>query len=284
MDAEPPLLLRAGSASAEVHPSAGGRLGQVDLGDGPLLRGWADGLGWAEWGCYPLLPWSNRIPGGHLRFGAIDAHLPVNWPDGSAIHGLGAAVPWTVMSATERAVDLEVRLAADPYVIRGAQLVELEPDRLHLRLRATNEGDHPVPVGIGVHPWFRRGSVRIAADERWPGEPLPTGDPVPVGGPYDLRAGTVPAPMDACFTALTAPVADVPGARLHWTGPVTQVVVYSGDPEWLCVEPVTMANNGFELAGRGTPGHGVQVLEPGGVIEVGYTFRAAGQEGESWGD
>ena len=62
--------------------------------------------------------------------------------------------------------------------------------------------------------------------------------------------GAVPPPMDRCFTALTGREAEVPGVALRWDGPVTQVVVYSGEAGWVAVEPVTMATDGCGLAAR----------------------------------
>lgn len=271
-----PLVLRAGPASATVHPSVGGRLGQLDFGDGPLLRLPNADPGWDQWGCFPLLPWSNRIPGGRLRFGDIDAQLPVNAADGSAIHGLVADVPWTVVEASGRAVELEVLTQIDPYRVRGRQSFELLADRLHLTLSVTNEGDRSVPVGIGIHPWFHHGAVRLPADQIWPGEPLPTGPPQPVDGPRDLRSAAVPIEMDACFTGLTDTVADVPGACLRWERPVTNVVVYTGEPGWICVEPVTMPNDGFSLAPDLAATHGVRMLEPGASMKVRYQFERLG--------
>lgn len=268
-----PLHLRSGTASAAIYPDAGGRLGQLDFGSGALLRGPAANRDWAHWGCFPLLPWSNRITGGHLLFGDIDAHFPINFPDGSAIHGLTASSPWTVLRSSDHAAELETMASSSPYRVRGRQVFELEPDRLHLHLSATNQGDQPVPVGIGIHPWFRTGRIQVAADMRWPGEPLPIGPPEPVTGQYDLREGAVPAVMDACFTALTDSVAEVPGAKLHWDGPITNVVVYSGEAGWVCVEPVTMANGAFDLAPEQAIARGVQVLEPGATIEVRYRFE-----------
>jgi aldose 1-epimerase len=100
------ITLRSGGAVAEIHPAIGGRLGQVDFGSGPLLRGHAPDLGWAAWGCYPLLPWSNRIPGGLLRFADGEFQLPVNWEDGSAIHGLAASCPWDVVSVSATTAEL----------------------------------------------------------------------------------------------------------------------------------------------------------------------------------
>ena len=268
-----PLSLSAGGSTAVLHPGIGGRLGQLDLGDGPILRGPAAGVGALDWGCYPLIPWSNRLPGGTLRFDGIVDRLPVNHPDGSAIHGLAASCPWTVVEATGRRVELTVDLHGDPYDVRGAQSYELAEGRLDLRVRATNIGARAVPVGIGIHPWFREGPIVVPAERRWPGEPLPTGAPIAVSGRDDLRTATVAAPMDACFTGLTRTWVDVPGARLRWEGPVTHVVVFSGRPGWVCVEPVTMANDGIALAEAGEDGHGVQVLARGGSIEVAYTFE-----------
>lgn len=164
-------------------------------------------------------------------------------------------------------------MSAGPYRVHGALSYDLEPDRLHLRLVATNEGDAPVPVGIGIHPWFTHGRVRVPAEARWPGEPIPTGPPVAVGERYDLRHGAVPDPMDACFTSLTGPDAEAPGVRLRWDGPVTNVVVYSREPGWVCVEPVTMPTNGFDLGPQDRADHEVQILQRGASIEVRYHFE-----------
>ena len=267
------LALLAGESTAIVHPDVGGRLGQLDLGSGPLLRGPAPNIGPFEWGCYPLLPWSNRLPGATLRFGDIAASLPANHDDGSAIHGLAATCPWSVIDHSERRAVLRVDVQGGPYRVRGVQTYALTDGRLDLHLAATNHGDLDVPMGIGIHPWFRSGPIRVPAAQRWPGEPIPTGQPVDVTGHHDLRAGTVPAPMDACFTALSQRWADVPGTRLRWDGPITHVVVYSGVSGWVCVEPVTMANNGIAMADAGIDGHGVQVLPPGASIEVTYSFE-----------
>lgn len=79
--------------------------------------------------------------------------------------------------------------------------------------------------------------------------------------------------MDACFTGLVQSSADVPGLRLSRDGPITNIVVFSGEPGWVCVEPVTMANNGIELARRGIDGHGVRVLEPEATLAVTYVLE-----------
>ncbi|MCB0975869.1 MAG: hypothetical protein KDB02_00280 [Acidimicrobiales bacterium] len=272
-DVHPSVTLLTGSARAEVFPRDGGRLGQLDFGCGPLLRGPASGLAWSSWGSFPLVPWSNRLPGGRLRFGDLDEQLAVNFADGSAIHGLGAQAQWQVVDRSGDRIELETDLRGGPYVVRSRQVFSLAETALDQTLSVTNRGEVPIPVGLGIHPWFRYGPVRVPAELVWPGEPMPTGPPIAVSGDRDLRVSVEPAPMDACFTGLTDGHSDVPGLRLSWEGPITNVVVYSGESGWVCVEPVTMANDGIELARKGVDGHGVQILEPGAATEVVFRFE-----------
>lgn len=266
-------MLRDGEATAEVVPGLGGRLGQLDLGDGALLRPFERGLGWAHWGSYPLLPWSNRVPGGRIGVGGVDAVVPITWEDGSAIHGLAADRPWRVVDATERVAELEVAIAVGPYGVRGRQRFELVDGALHQELAVVNEADHPVPAGLGIHPWFRAGDLRVPAAEVWPGEPLPDGPRRPVTSADDLRRLGPPPLLDRCFTGLDGSSADAPGVRLHWAGPISHVVVYTGVAGWACIEPVTMASDGFGMAERGGAGHGVVVLDPGEGLAVRYRFE-----------
>lgn len=269
---------RAGRVVASVRPDVGGRLGQVTVDGRRLLRDEdeSDGQGWAFWGSYPLLPWSNRIPGGRFVFEGRTYEVPVNWKDGTAIHGLTAWVPWAVdsVAADGSSAVLSIEVDVAPWRVRGEQRFTLRADGLDHTVAVVNVGDEAVPVGLGIHPWFRARELRVPADLVWPAEgSLPVGPPRPVTPEEDLRVRRVPAPLDACFTGLTGSAADVGDVRLAWEGPVTQVVVYSEEPGWLCVEPVTMANDGFGLMARGTPGHGVVVAAPGHRVEVAYHLR-----------
>ena len=196
----------------------------------------------------------------------------MNWEDGSAIHGLVASSPWDVIGEAADTLALQTLAVGGPYRVRGEMDYTLEPASLQLHLTAVNVGDTAVPMGLGIHPWFRGGRLLVPADRKWPGDPLPVGPPVPVDDTDDLRAGRVPPVMDRCFTSLTSDRVEVPGVGVSWTGPITQVVVYTGDPGWMAVEPVTMANDGIGLAGRGVDGHGVQVVEPNDRLTVVYRF------------
>jgi aldose 1-epimerase len=218
-----------------------------------------------------MLPWANRIPGGVAHFGGATITVPVNWPDGTAIHGLAGDRAWDVVAATEQEATVAIEVALDRYHVRATQRFVLTPDDLDLEIELVNAADWVVPCGIGIHPWFRAAPVRVPADMIWPGSgPLPEGLPRPVRPGEDLRRKGVPQPMDRCFTGLTATSAEIGDLMLSWRGPITQIVVFSGEPDYVCVEPVTMANDGIRLADEGVAGTGVLALEPGAAMTVGY--------------
>jgi aldose 1-epimerase len=269
------IELRAGATRVAILPEDGGRLGQIHAAGKQLLRGPEDAhLGWWSWGSYPLLPWSNRIPDGNFRFEGRELRVPVNFADGSALHGLAAFVPWTVTAQDDDAVELSVAITQGCYDVIGRQSFHVTATHLDQTLEVVNTGGDRVPVGLGIHPWFPAASIRVPADLMWPGDgPLPTGAPVPVGRDDDLRASRIPPAMDRCYTGLTDSSFDVGDVRVHWSGPVTHVVVFSGAPGWVCVEPVTMANDGFRLADEGVSGTGVITLDPGEGMSVHYRFE-----------
>lgn len=228
------VVLRSGEARADIYPDAGGRLGQLDFADGPLLRGPDPSLSWLAWGAYVMAPWVNRIPGGRLRVGDLDAQLPINNDDGTAIHGLVANVPWTVDDATDSTATLSVVAQTDPFHVRVTQAFALTSTSLELRVGLTNVGDRPVPVGLGLHPWF----------------PVHTAQPRP--------------PIDRCVDAPADNAVDATGVRLSWRGPVTAMHIYTGEPGWVCFEPQTMTSTG----------DGWSWLAPAEELTVTYTFTS----------
>lgn len=267
-----PVELRAGTARVDLYPSAGGRIGQISLDGRPLLRGLEHAWrGWGGWGSYPMVPWTNRIVGGVVRFGGETITMPINWPDGTAIHGLVAERPWRVDSSDSAAATLSVEVDVDRYHVGARQTFELAPDHLDFEIELVNLAAWRVPVGIGIHPWFLVGPVRVPAEQIWDGPgPMPEGPPRPVRPDEDLRTKRLAPPMDRCFCGLTDTSAEIGDLTLSWSGPITQVVVFSGDPDAVCVEPVTMANDGIRLAEDGSVGTGVLVLDPGSRVLVEY--------------
>jgi aldose 1-epimerase len=266
------VTLTDGAARVDLLPALGGRIAQVTLGSRPLLRGPEHAaLGWPWWGSYPMLPWANRIPGGVARFGGDTITVPVNWPDGTAIHGLAYERPWDVVAAGPAEATLAIEVAVDRYRVRAEQRFALSAGALDLEIDVVNVAEWPVPAGVGIHPWFVAAPVRVPAELVWPGEgPMPDGLPRPVRAAEDLRRPVSAVPMDRCFTGLTDTSAGIGDLRLSWRGPITQVVVYSGEPGFVCVEPQTMATDGIRMADAGVAGTGVIALDPGATLSVGF--------------
>ena len=260
---------------ATIHPDRGGRLGQLAVGGRPLLADHRPGPNaWAMWGAYVLAPWSNRIAAGQFRFEGRTWTMPDHFDDGTAIHGLVHSCPWSVADTGPDRASMRTRVDVPPWRLTLHQQYELAAGSLRHELAMTNGGDQSVPVGLGVHPWFRAGEVRVPASLRWPADRcIPTGSPEPVGGAFDLRDRRLPPAMDECFTGLTGTSADVGPVRIEWEGPITQVVVFTGEPGWVCVEPVTNVNDGFNLFDRGVDGTGVIVLAAGADVSIAITYR-----------
>jgi aldose 1-epimerase len=242
-----------------------------------------------------LLPWSNRLKDGKFTFRGKEHSLKVNAPDGTAIHGTARDFPWEVESADARR--LVARFESQnhpstntPYAFSARAEFAVEGPRFVHRLSVKNESHEPVPAGFGHHPYFQRKvagaddgvRLEVPCEEYFQTVAcIPSGEPVPIDGRVDfreLRALDVEMAIDDCLTGRR------PGAPIRFAYPRSRlavsleadalfenIVVYvpPGKP-YFAVEPVTNANDGFNLFERGVRGSGVFVLEPG--EERGATF------------
>lgn len=160
-----PVVLRHGLMECVVAPHIGGSIARLTLwsDDGPLhlLRpapgGALDGGSAADLACFPLVPFSNRIAGGRFRFQGRDVALPLNHPGcPHPLHGHGWDHPWTVEAQDDTSLRLGYRHDADawPWAYRAAQTIVVRPDGLEVRLDLMNDGDSPMPAGLGLHPYL----------------------------------------------------------------------------------------------------------------------------------
>jgi aldose 1-epimerase len=279
------ITLRSGPLGVTLAPSVGGA----------IMRAWVDGPGpaiellrpapdaalagldpWAM-GCFPLVPWSNRIRDGRFGFGRQAVALPPNRPpDPHTIHGHGFQTPWTVVDTGPAQTVLEYfhRPGPWPWAYRARQRVAVTPARLELELTLANEGDTPMPAGLGWHPYFPR-TPETSLTARVRGLWLTDAD-VPVEcvvPPPDRDPGrglTVDrVALDNAFVGWDGQaVVTWPerGARLRLAtrGPLGTLVVYTppGQP-FFCAEPVSHITDAFNLAAAGRPDTGMLTLGPG---------------------
>lgn len=233
-------------------------------------------------GCFPLVPFSNRIRLGRFSFAGREVRLPANAPNSPhAIHGFGFEARWQVAARAGTTLVIEHRREAGawpfPYVAR--QIFDLAPAGLTVTMEVENLGREAMPLGLGWHPYFpRTPGARLSApvEKMWrnDAETMPV-ELVAPPAPHRLDKGVRLAdfPIDNCFTGWGGrAVIDWPEtkARLELTAdrPFKFLVVFAPEGrDFFCVEPVSNITDAFNLAAPWNPGGrddtGMAVLEPG---------------------
>lgn len=191
-----------------------------------------------------LLPWPNRTKGGRWTFQGETQQLEVTEEArGNAIHGLTRHLEWELLEHAESSVTLAVDVEVQPgwpVPLRATVTYEVAPRELTVTHEIRNEGEQPIGVGVGTHPYFRIGDV--PTDEltltlpasrvrpSLPEEQMPYAEEQDVEGTeYDFRAGRVLAGvnLDTAFGGLVPAedgrhhiVLSHDGTQLLvWTGP-----------------------------------------------------------------
>jgi aldose 1-epimerase len=286
-----PITLRSGPLGVVLAPLVGGAIARFwSEMTGPameLLRPASDlALArrdpWAM-GCFPLVPWSNRIRDGRFVFGPRSVSLPSSRPqDRHALHGHGFQTAWTVTSAGPAEAVLEYRHApgAWPWAYRAAHRIFLTPTSLELELTLSNESDAAMPAGLGWHPYFPRTAgttltARVTGLWQTDAEVLPVAcvAPTPDGDPgRGLLVDRVA--LDNAFVgwdgrAVVAWPERGVRLRLGTRGPLGTLVVYTPPGEsFFCAEPVSHITDAFNLAAAGRTDTGMLTLAPGESVRA----------------
>jgi aldose 1-epimerase len=286
--------LAAGPMRAVVRAGAGGRIAaawreepkgrRTDLLQ-PMPAGDFDPCAWPKGGCYPLVPWSNRIRDGRFVFRGrtVDLDYPSALPHG--LHGFAQRGSWQVTAVTETDLTMIFRHAAAPgwpWTFEATQRVLLDGAGLTLEIAVTNTGTEPMPAGLGVHPYLACGAgdrLRLTAAVLWERDADMCAT---VARQLDAAAGRRDDTLGADETVYlagfegVASLARHDGSRvvLETGAPFDHLVLHvpAGAP-YACVEPVTHVADAFNLAAAGVGGSGFRVLEPGeslaGVVRMG---------------
>ena len=280
------LTLRTGRLALELAPAAGGSIKRLTVDGGDVLRPMteadvASGKG-NNAAAYPLVPFSNRIRDGQLVFEGQTFHLQRNWSGvNHPMHGDGWAQAWRVGKSDARSAEisyLHERAGSDggwPFRYRAQQSYRLDDDRLTVRMALENLEDHPVPAGIGLHPFFvRDGETEFACrcQAVWTAdaEVLPV-ERIAVPSQWDFTTsrkvdGIV---LDNCFDGWNGHAEITwPSQRLRLaleaSQPFRHLVIYvPPGRDVFCVEPVSHANGMV----------GLSPLGPGATLAGEIVFR-----------
>jgi aldose 1-epimerase len=223
--------------------------------------------------CYPLLPYSNRIGGGH--FTALGKRVVVP-PNRSAeplpIHGDGWLSVWQVAEASREHVQLSLdRSFGKPYAYRATQTYALDGPTLVVTLELENAGHEILPFGLGLHPFLVRDAdteLSAAAAGLWlsgkdwlPQRHVQVPPAWQFGVAYPLPHATV----NHAFTGWSGQAAVVwPKRRLSLSiaASCDYYVLYTPCGEdFFCFEPVDHPINAMNLPG-GAAENGMTLLAP----------------------
>lgn len=156
------ILLHADRLRVRIAPDVGGSIAaftfQHDEHVYPVLR-CVNGLLQTplEAGCFPLVPYCNRIRDGHFIYEGRDIILAAHMTGARhALHGHGWLASWQILEATNVQAHLSYHHAPDswPWAYEARQSFTLDEGGLSVRLECRNLSADPMPCGLGLHPYF----------------------------------------------------------------------------------------------------------------------------------
>jgi aldose 1-epimerase len=197
------IELASGRLHLSLSPSVGGSIFAFDWVEGgrstPILRKCHSPLeNVLDAGCFPLVPYVNRIRGGRFQFRGREVRLTPNMAgDPSPLHGQGWLNPWIVEAASETQATLSFEHAAGewPWSYRASQEFVLDGGGLSIGLTCINTSSEPMPCGLGHHPYFPCGPetrIDTRVNHVWTvdSQVLPV-EKVTADGRFDLRERAV---------------------------------------------------------------------------------------------
>lgn len=247
-----------------------------------------------------LLPWPNRIRGGHYSFGGTEHQLPLTEPEaGNAIHGLLMWRPWSVRERGDSAITLSATLHPQPgypFALEATVEYSIGPGGLSVTTTAENVGNETCPYGCGHHPYLYPGegtqvddcvlslpaSLHALADQSL----LPFGKEEVSGTDMDFRQGRSIGglrlddgfsnlqrdPKGLAWASLSCP--DGASIEMWVDRSYLHLQVFTGDtltPErrrrGLACEPMTCPPNAFQS------GEDLLALEPGERATASWGLR-----------
>jgi len=270
------VALRSGPFEVVLAPAVGGSIARFEHDGRPILRGAADGESDVlKMGCFPLVPYCNRIRGGRFDFRGREIVIAPNMAgDPSPLHGQGWLARWTIEWATkdEAILSFDHEAGEWPWSYEARQHFRLDGRGLGIALSCRNLSEGPMPCGLGLHPYFPCGgetALDTHVEDVWTVDEdvLPV-ERQPATGRYALAQRKICGQdLDNGFSGWSGS-ADIsePGA------PAVQISspnagyfqVYSPEAGGLFVaEPVTHANAALNEPEERWASLGLRILEPG---------------------
>ena len=238
---------------------------------------------------FVLIPYSNRLRDGRFVFESRTYQL--RNPEKHAIHGDVRDRALTVLKHTSEEIVLsfsskDFNDVNFPFPFSAQMTYTVKDYSFCSHITVTNIGTTIMPAGSGFHPYFNRRlpsstaevELQFAAGGVYPGEtPLPTGPAVPIQPDLDFSVQRpLDVELDHCFAGWNREaIIDWPGsgiqAKIRAEPSMKHIILYSPKGKsFFALEPVTNANDGFNLFAQGDRDCGVVVLQPRETLESGF--------------
>ena len=204
-------------------------------------------------GCFPLVPYCNRIAWRRFQWDGRAYELAANFGDHPhAIHGVGWKNPWRVDDRAADRVTMSLHHDARgesahawPFAFDCRLTYTLGPHGLGISFEATSRHRSPAPMGIGAHPWFTRQAgdiIAFRADGVWVNRgSLPETHVSPPPPEWDHADGRAvdSDPLDNCFTGW-AGTASQPRLRISADPVLSNLQIFTPPGAgFFCIEPVS---------------------------------------------
>jgi aldose 1-epimerase len=287
------LTLASGTSSIVVAPEYGAALVGWMRGTTPMLRRALPQATIAgdphAMGCFPLLPYGNRLGHGRFQWSGTDYTLELNFGDSPhTIHGVGWHRAWAVEATTPRSIVMTLDYdpgPAWPFAFSAKLQYVLSDTALTVAIQITNRHSAPAPAGIGVHPFFPKShdpSLRFNATGAWQNgtDALPaTHVPPPAAWQHTIARPVRDSRLDNCFTGWdgTVDIQDGPASlRIEASAAFRQLQVFT--PSWadfFCVEPISHVPDAINRPDL-PPEQAMHVLQPNTTLAGTVRFTPIG--------
>jgi len=293
----PLVTLEHGPYALTVAPGFGARMVSFRHAGRDLLRPTPDSVlakpvvyGFAG---FPLMPYSGPLFGPGFCFAGVSYILDRTVrEEPSATHGDSWIVPFGIRHRSSDILELEMThepgLGSFPFRYQGEIRYSLSEKGLAILLRVRSHDHRPMPAGLGIHPYFPKPPgtrLRFASVGVWPAdapEAVTLGcQPLSEGLDFGKGPDVSEMVVDRLYEGwdgraeLIAP--DGFRTVIEADGVLDKMQIYSAwDYPYVCIEPVSNANDGFNRMAAGVPSHGIRVLDPGRAIEGTVRIFAAG--------
>lgn len=292
----PMIALESGPYALQLAPGFGGRIVSFKKGTRDILRPTSpDTIANPkvyEFSGFPLMPYSGPLFGPGFIFDGVtyDMGRTVR-EEPTATHGDAWINSFVVLERGPNSASMVFEHTPEtgtfPFRWRGMLTFELNPaSGLRVEMSLTSRDFRRMPAGLGFHPYFPKVSgtrLQFDAVGVWPAD---TPEAVNLGcGPLVEGLSFCDGPdvsemvVDRLYEGWDqrAELIYPDGARTFITaeGVLDKMQVYSAwEYPYVCVEPVSNANDGFNRMNHGVPSHGVRVLDPGKSIAGSFCIWA----------